>query len=78
MSKLEELVKIRRVMKFNSLSDRSVECSSYPFSRAEVALLQKIPKGTVLVGYRTLVQSSLPLRKKRGKERNVTSGEWDM
>ena len=45
ISKLEELVKIRKVMKFNSLSDKSVESSSYPFSHEEMALLQKLPKG---------------------------------
>ena len=45
ISKLEELVKIRNVMKFNSLFDKSVESSSYPFSHEEMALLQKLPKG---------------------------------
>ena len=64
MSKLEELVKIRNVMKFKSLSDRSVESSSYPFSPEEVALLQKIPKGRVLVGYRTSVQKNVAIKKK--------------
>ncbi|XP_068717349.1 uncharacterized protein [Montipora capricornis] len=43
-SKLDELVKIRNVMKFNSLSNNSVESSSHRFTVEEMALLQKIPK----------------------------------
>lgn len=47
--KLKEYVKIRNLMKFNLLSDRSAESSSYPFSHEEMGLLQKIPKGEVNV-----------------------------